>query len=155
MREKLKVPVEEFTSPNPLSVTEDENMTVILKLMKDKKCRHIPVMREKNLVGIISDRDIYKSSLENPNYKDLKAKDLMTKDVYKVDKQENIDKVVFSMSDKKIGSALVEDENGSLYGIFTSTDALNAIIEIIRGDLERELWTLTVSALQTKERDYS
>ena len=39
------------------------------------------------------------------------------------------------MSSKKLGSAIVLDEQGDLAGIFTTTDALNALVEVIRGKL--------------------
>mgnify|MGYP000267030272 CR=1 FL=1 len=39
------------------------------------------------------------------------------------------------------GSAIVNDEDGRLLGIFTATDALNALVEVIRGTGTR--WTHT------------
>ena len=36
---------------------------------------------------------------------------------------------------KKIGSAVIVDSNADDIGIFTTTDALNALIEILRGDI--------------------
>lgn len=45
-----------------------------------------------------------------------------------------LDEVAYRMSDLKIGSVIVLDEYGSFYGIFTATDALNALIEVVRGD---------------------
>lgn len=136
MRERLQVAVEEFTSPSPICVSETEQVGVIMKLMEEHKCRHMPVIsRHDKVVGIISDRDIYKACCKNTDSCNLSASDLMTRDVFRVKKNENIDKVVFAMSDRKISSALVEDET-EFFGIFTSTDALNALLEIIRGDLD-------------------
>ena len=43
-----------------------------------------------------------------------------------------LDEVAFAMSDMKVGSVIVNDEDGRFLGIFTATDALNALIEIIR-----------------------
>lgn len=36
------------------------------------------------------------------------------------------------MSEKKIGSVIVNDENGQVLGIFTVTDTLSVLIEIAR-----------------------
>ena len=47
-----------------------------------------------------------------------------------------LEEVAFEMSDRKIGSALIVNNFGELEGIFTSVDGLNALIEIIRGDVE-------------------
>ena len=43
-------------------------------------------------------------------------------------------KQLLAMSKQKIGSAVVSDHN-EIVGIFTSTDALNALVEILRGQL--------------------
>ena len=42
------------------------------------------------------------------------------------------------MSDAKIGSLIVNDDNEKLVGIFTNTDALNALIEVLRGDVPEQ-----------------
>ena len=47
-----------------------------------------------------------------------------------------LDEVAFQMSQKKIGSALVVDGESKLDSIFTSVDGLNALIEVIRGDID-------------------
>jgi hypothetical protein len=39
------------------------------------------------------------------------------------------------MSDQKIVSAVMEDEYGSVVDVFTRSDALNALVEIIRGEV--------------------
>ena len=36
------------------------------------------------------------------------------------------------MSDRKIGSVIVNDEEDRFLGIFTASDALNALVEIVR-----------------------
>ncbi len=56
----------------------------------------------------------------------------MARDPVTVSSQDSLDKVAFEMSQNKIGSVLVNDENENFLGIFTATDALNALIEIAR-----------------------
>ena len=46
----------------------------------------------------------------------------------------SIEDVILKMSEKKIGSVLVSDEQGNLQGIFTATDALDILIDILRGE---------------------
>lgn len=43
-----------------------------------------------------------------------------------------LDEVAYAMSDRKIGSVIVNEDDGEFMGIFTLTDALNALIEISR-----------------------
>ena len=56
----------------------------------------------------------------------------MASDPVTVNSQASLDEVAFEMSQKKIGSVIVNDENENFLGIFTVTDALNALIEIAR-----------------------
>jgi acetoin utilization protein AcuB len=56
----------------------------------------------------------------------------MASDPVTVNSQASLDVVAFEMSQNKIGSVLVNDENEKFLGIFTVTDALNALIEIAR-----------------------
>lgn len=43
-----------------------------------------------------------------------------------------LDEVAYLMSEKKVGSVIVNDDEGAFVGFFTTTDALNALIEIVR-----------------------
>ena len=43
-----------------------------------------------------------------------------------------LDEVALLMSERKIGSVIVNGEEGEFRGIFTLTDALNALVEISR-----------------------
>ncbi|HEX5954088.1 MAG TPA: CBS domain-containing protein, partial [Rhodanobacteraceae bacterium] len=60
--------------------------------------------------------------------------DIMATDPISVLADTPLDEVAFDMSERKIGSVLVYEESGEYLGIFTVTDALNALIEIVRGE---------------------
>jgi CBS domain-containing protein len=45
--------------------------------------------------------------------------------------------VAYRLSKEKKGSAIVLDLEERLYGIFTTTDALNALVEIVLPDAHR------------------
>ncbi len=132
--EKVKnLKVEEFTTPCPTVVSSDLKLNKLELLMKKKDIRHVPVEENGTLVGIISERDIY-FAYRLGDMNELCAGDIMHKDPYQVDPETKISEVAFHMSKNKYGSALVAHPGGEL-GIFTSIDALNALIEIVRGDI--------------------
>jgi len=54
---------------------------------------------------------------------------------YVVESGTPLDQVALEMSNRKIGSAIVRNFDSFNYGIFTSTDALNALIEVVRGQI--------------------
>jgi acetoin utilization protein AcuB len=129
------IKVREYTSPYPISLNSESTLNDVITLMKDYQFRHIPIIENKKLLGIVSKTDIL-MTLEEDDFTGKKATEVMTTDVYTVNENSTLDEVAFGMSEKKIGSAVVLDEEQNVMGIFTTTDALNALIEIIRGDVE-------------------
>lgn len=129
----LNLPVEEFTTPDPVTAIETTSIDDLIRLMKEHGVRHLPIVRGERVVGIVSDRDVRVASGLNSREKMLiEAKHIMASDPVTVNSQASLDKVAFEMSQNKIGSVIVNDENEKFLGIFTVTDALNALIEIAR-----------------------
>lgn len=130
----LKVPVDEFTSPSPITVSPQTPASEIALLLHENGIRHIPVVQNNVALGIISDRDIRVLG----TVKELSlvsAEEMMVTDPFTVSPDTPLDQVVYEMSSRKIGSAIVQDEQGQVVGIFTNTDALNALVELLRGTL--------------------
>ena len=130
----VTLPVEEFTTPDPIMITLDTALDEIMMLMAGSGVRHLPVVGEGKVVGIISERDrrLY-SSLSDAEKYQVKAEDIMSPNPITVSKNMPLDEVAFLMSEKKVGSVIVvENDDDQLFGIFTATDALNALVEIIR-----------------------
>ncbi len=125
--------VEEFTSPASVTAKPEDSLDTVMTLMETHGIRHVPIIENENAVGIISEGDL-RVALFMDKEKVRTAANIMVKQPYTVSKNDSLADVAFEMSKRKIGSALVEDEDGSLYGIFTSIDGLNALIEIVRAD---------------------
>lgn len=128
---KWKIRVEQYTTPYPITVNEELSIDELSRLMQTHDVRHLPVMREGVVVGVISDRDLRLASGLSAQHKiQISAGDLMTTDPITVRVDTPLDEVAIEMADRKIGSVIVIDEDGELFGIFTLTDALDALIEI-------------------------
>ncbi|MCE3014031.1 MAG: CBS domain-containing protein, partial [Proteobacteria bacterium] len=56
--------------------------------------------------------------------------DIMSTDPLVVRANDPLSEVAYLLSSSKVGSAIVMDENDEIFGIFTTTDALNALVEI-------------------------
>ncbi len=129
---KFKVPVEEFTTPNPITATTHSHVEELARVMKDHGIRHLPILDGTKLVGIVSERDLkVVAGLKALERVQVTAADIMSPDPVTVDAATPLDAVAFEMAEKKIGSVLVSDGDDFL-GIFTVTDALNALIETVR-----------------------
>lgn len=130
---RLNVPVEEFTTPDPVTATEDQSLGELRQLMGERGIRHLPVTRDGKVVGLISERDVRVASALNEEERHLvRASDIMAEAPVSVTASQPLDEVAFLMSERKIGSVIVNEEDGKLLGIFTATDALNALIEVLR-----------------------
>ncbi len=121
--------VEEFTSVDPICIDAEETLDHAKNLMIRNNIRHIPIIANGFPVGIISERQI--NTLPMETWGKRKAMEIMVDKPFCVPHTDLLKDVVFQMSKKKIGSALVVNEEGRLYGIFTSIDALNVIIECL------------------------
>lgn len=129
----LQMPVEEYTTPCPTTAHEDIPVEKLAALMKDQGIRHIPIKNESGIVGIVSDRDLRVAiALIEKDQRKVSAKEVMTYNPVFVNSNDPLDEVAFKMSESKIGSVLVMDDNDEFLGIFTVTDALNALIELAR-----------------------
>ncbi len=126
-------PVEEYTTPSPVTATEDQSIDELRQLMQSHGVRHLPVARDGTIVGVVSDRDLRVAEGLGAEHRiQVRAGDIMADELVTVTASTPLDEVAFIMSDRKIGSVIVNDENGEPLGIFTVTDALNALIEISR-----------------------
>ena len=130
--------IDAYTTPCPICIRENMRIPKIISLMEENGIRHLPVVNEQEeAIGMITDRDIstVKSFAFN---KDLVAGDLMTRDPLTVPSRTSLIDAAFEMSETKVGSLIVNDDHGKIVGIFTSTDGLNALVEVLRGDILEE-----------------
>lgn len=130
----IRVPVEEFTTPDPVTAGPDMSIDELRRLMDEHGIRHLPVVRDGAVFGLVSDRDVRLAmGLDDDRRQLLTAADIMAGEPVSVGAHRPLEEVAFLMSERKVGSVIVNDADGGLVGIFTATDALNALIEIIRG----------------------
>jgi len=132
--------VKDWMTKNVITVNEEESAIKIMQLFKEHKIRRVLVVRNGKLVGIVTDRDIKSvtssKALSMDMYEfyyilsNLKVKDLMTSNPIVVHPEDNIEKVIILMLEKKISGLPVVDENENLVGIITQTDILKAFSSI-------------------------
>lgn len=127
------IPVEQFISPNPITASEATSVDELWRLMDQYGVRHLPIVRDDQVTGVVSDRDVRLIlGLSAAEKLQVQAVDIMSPDPIEVPADTPLDDVAFLMADRKVGSVLVTDEAGRLIGIFTITDALNALVDFVR-----------------------
>ncbi len=126
----MNMTVEEYTSISPITADLNLSLGDAFKLMKNNTIRHLPVTEDQKVVGIVSERDIL-ANFEKPWGLELRVKDIMNNSILIAYKNEALGDVAFRLSSEKKGSAIVLEDTDELYGIFTTTDALNALVDIM------------------------
>jgi acetoin utilization protein AcuB len=134
MERQAEPVIADFMTPAPYVISPDAPLPRAQALMREHGFRHLPVMRGEQLVGIVSERDIALVQCATRRGADeFFVGDVMTPDPYVAARDLPLTKVAREMADRKIGSAVVVDGK-RIAGVFTVTDALEALVEVLEGD---------------------
>jgi acetoin utilization protein AcuB len=114
-----------------VTVSPDMPIHEALGIMKREQIRHIPVLKDGRLVGIVATEDLVYAhpspatslSIWEMNYllTRITVKEVMTEEVITVDADTPIEEAALIMAEHKIGSIPVM-RSGELVGIITETD---------------------------------
>ena len=123
--------IEKYMTAMPHTINPSMTIKVALKIMSENKIRHLPVQDAGKLVGVLTDRDI-KLGTSFTGTRELTVEELMTPDPYHATPHASLDQVVFEMAEHKYGCAVIQQENGKVVGIFTATDGLRVLGEVLQ-----------------------
>jgi acetoin utilization protein AcuB len=107
-----------------------------LKLCRDRRIRHLPVVEDGRLVGMVSDRDLRSATpaLGDPNraaaLEEIRVVDAMNTDLHTADPEDPIENAAREMFERRIGSLPVTD-GGELVGILTASDVMRALVHLV------------------------
>jgi acetoin utilization protein AcuB len=100
--------------------------------MRLHRLRHLPVVSNKHLVGVVSEGDLtLASSFTGVHPERVRVEDVMSRSPYSVTPDAPLDEVVEEMARHKYGSAVVVDHE-HVVGIFTAVDACQAFADMLR-----------------------
>lgn len=139
--------VEAIMSRNILSVGPTATVREAIRLIEDSEVRHLPIVEDGRLLGIVSDRDLREFRIplmvEIERFGDADRKrtdellntpisEVMAADVVSVDSSETIESVIDAMIEYKVGAVPVIDRHSDeLVGIISYVDVLRYAREII------------------------
>lgn len=127
--------VEEIMKTDVHTLRSDQTVLDVLNLFEEKRIRHVPIVEEDKVVGIVTDRDL-KDALPSrftvspkgvPFQK--KIEEIMTKNPVTSHPLDFVEEVALLFYEQKIG-CLPVISNNKLVGILTETDLLYTYIEL-------------------------
>lgn len=106
------------------------------RLMRTERVRHLPVVGEDGLLGILTEADVHLAeSLRSVDPAEESVESAMTLDPFTVGPDDPLEIVISRMTDDHVDAAVVV-QTGKVVGVFTHTDALTALLSFLRGETE-------------------
>lgn len=132
--------VREYMTANPITIAPDTPVPEALAVMRRENFRHIPVVEQNRLVGLVSQTDLLKVSpspatslsVFELNYllAKMPVREAMIRDVVTISPDATLEDAALVMRQRKIGS-LVVAKNREVQGIITETDVFDAVLDTL------------------------
>src|SRR5208337_775099 len=128
-----EVKVKEVMVKEVATLDVNDELSLAADIMRLGRIRHLPVVDGARLVGIVSERDLFRSSLaqalgyggqtSRELMKTLRIKDIMVREMVTISPELDLRQAVKMMVDNKIGCLPVVDHD-RLVGLITETDIM-------------------------------
>ena len=141
MRKYLGLKVSDVMTENPLTVEPSDTLEQVEDLMEEHRIRQLPVVEDKELVGIITDRDVRPflrdRYLGRPEEQErvmkTKVASIMSPKPITLSPNDELREAVDLLVEEKVGGIpVVDEEEGSVVGIVTYVDALRCFLELLQ-----------------------
>jgi CBS domain-containing protein len=135
----------DLMTPDPLTVTAQASIAEAWDAMRELAVRHVPVVEDGVLVGMLSDRDLaqvdvarvlrvegvdaLREELETP------IVEVMSSDVISVEPETDVGEVIGLLIEHKVGALpVVEPGTREVLGIISYVDVLRALQDVLEED---------------------
>jgi len=125
----MALSVRDVMSTDLVTVTPPESARRAYELMRDRRIRHLPVVADGRLVGVLSDRDL-RPVLLSPGLAGATVGELMSENLTTIRPDAPVEDAASLLVVKKIGCLPVID-GPRLVGIVTETDLLAVLVELL------------------------
>jgi acetoin utilization protein AcuB len=130
----MNLTVQQFMTRSPHTIAHDQTLAHAHRIMHEHDIRHLPVLQDGKLVGVLSQRDLHLiESLKDVDPDAIEVNEAMSKEVYTVGPRASIRKIASEMATQKYGSAIVVEED-QVIGVFTTVDALRVLYGLLEVD---------------------
>jgi acetoin utilization protein AcuB len=141
--------VEDIMTAKVFTVEQHDLIDRVFFLIHYEKIRHLPVVEKGKVIGIVSDRDLYKvlGPKNNSNVIEgtselhvvhKKVQNIMHRGVLTVHPDSYVSEAASIMANNRVGALPVVDKENKLMGIISATDILRVFSKIEKASEERE-----------------
>ena len=115
------------------TIAPDRRVEDAFLIMLQKKIGHLPVLKGRKLIGVVSDRDLRKAvaARRGGKKKDLTVADVMSRDLVTIRPGDEVTEAVKTILRHRVGCLPVV-ESGRLKGIITKDDLLSVFSVMLR-----------------------
>jgi CBS domain-containing protein len=131
---KRREPISNVMSSNVRCANIDDKLSRVRNILLAATFHHVPIVKGRKLVGIISTRDLLKlnydvngapgDDLDETIDKNFSVEQVMQRDLVTIDSDDTVLTAIDLLAKGKFHSLPVIDEAGDLVGIVTSIDVL-------------------------------
>jgi acetoin utilization protein AcuB len=125
---------------DPVVVSPADSLADAMRLTRARRIRHLPVVQDGEVVGIVSDRDV-RLAMPSPLTESddqrvaflerTRIGELMRGEVATIGPLDTVEDAAKLMRRRRIGALPVVDAHGRLLGILSESDVLDAFVEIL------------------------
>jgi len=133
--------VHELMSQDLVTLTEDETLAHAQRCMARGRIRHLPVVRDQKLVGLVTHRDLLAASFSvfadvDPTeqrrvFATVLVAEIMHRDVVTVDPDLSTSRAARFLLKNKFGCLPVVEDERVLVGILTEADFLRLTVQLL------------------------
>ena len=131
--------VSRFMTTHPVTIDRASTLAVARRLMQAHEIRHLPVVDDGRLVGVVSDHDVrLLERMAKLDADTVRVEQAMVRNPCVVTGDTALDEVTEIMAEHKYGSVIIMGRDG-VEGIFTAIDACQALTKILRTTADQML----------------
>jgi CBS domain-containing protein len=117
-----KTKIKNYVQNTPI-LNENADIIETAYLMYQSNIKHVPVEREKKIIGVVSSLDLVRLAIKLPEMKKVKVKDIKLSKTAKINKTDPIATAMTIMHQERVDHLPVFDQ-GKVYGIISFKDIL-------------------------------
>lgn len=127
------ISVADFMTKDLVTVRETDDVALAESLLRLGGIRHLPVVREGKLVGLLTHRDLVRAGEPGrPAARDLPVSEVMTRELVTVRPATSLAHAARTLLERKFGCLPVCDDDGKLVGIVTEADFVRFAADVVR-----------------------